>query len=73
MVPLQAIIGVIGVLLAALYVANKGCGGWGVGGLLGEGGGATLARGGCGGASSCGRKARGCLGIVMAEGGSCGG
>lgn len=71
MVPPQGALGVIGVLLAALYTVHK-CGGWRAGGLLREGGGVVMGRG-CGGLCRCGRKRRFGVGVVRAEGGCYGG
>lgn len=72
MPPPQAAIGVIGILLAAVYIPLNGCGGWRAGGQMRGGGGEIMGRG-CGGLCSCDKKGRGCLGIVRAEGGCCGG
>lgn len=71
-VPPQAALGVIGIWLAALYVAHMGCGSWRAGVHLREGGGVMMAWG-CGGLCSCGRRGRSGFGIVRAEGCCCGG
>lgn len=71
MVPPQAALGFVGVLLAALYIAHEGCGSWRAGGQLRGGGGVMVGRG-CGGLCSYGRKGRS-FGIVRAEVSCCGG
>ena len=71
-VPPHVALGVVGVLLTALYVAHSGCGSWRAGGQLRASGGVMIGRQ-CGGLCSCGRHGGSGVGIVRAEGGCCGG